>query len=96
MNTKNNYNDDLRHTHARDSKLAITRDRFVNKVAEALCREWYGDRDMELNAVDSNHHSADARFWEEFRHESQIAILAYLDALEEAGYRVIRPDDARR
>ena len=81
--------------HSPGSRLALTRDQFVNRVAEALCREWCCDRDASTNASYDDY-SFDARFWEDFRHESQIAILAFLEALEEAGYRIFHPDDARR
>ena len=78
----------------RASRVAITSDRFVNTVAEALCREWYSDVPSEAETKRAEYQSQEARFWEEFRHESQTAILTYLNALDEAGYRIIHPDDA--
>lgn len=85
-----------RRVHQRGSKLALTSDSFINKVAEALSREWCGDLEAQARATDEDGHCLDARFWEDFRHESHTAILAYLDALEEAGYRIVHPDDAPR
>lgn len=78
----------------RGSRVALTSDRYVNKVAEALCREWYGDISSETETERAEYQALEARFWEEFRHESQTAILAYLNALDEAGYRIFHPDDA--
>ena len=58
---------------------------LVNHVADALCREWEG--------VQNGRHQRDAQFWEQFCHESRVAIQAYLDALEKAGYRVVNSKD---
>jgi hypothetical protein len=85
-----------RRVHRRGSRFALTSDSFINKVAEALSREWCDDLDAQSRATNGDDRCLDARFWEDFRHESQTAILAYLDVLEEAGYRIVHPDDAPR
>ena len=66
-------------------RATLTRTDLVSQVAEALCREWEGET--------SELQERDARFWNEFCQEGRVAILAYLDALEEAGYRVISTED---
>ena len=66
-------------------RAKLTSTDLVSQVAEALCREWEGETTILKER--------DARFWNEFCQEGRIAILAYLDALEEAGYRVVRTED---
>ncbi len=66
-------------------RATLTNTDLVSHVAEALCREWEGETD--------GLQERDARFWEQFCQEGRVAIHAYLDALEEAGYRVIGSED---
>ena len=68
------------------SRSVLTSPDLVNQVAEALCREWNGEAEY-----DCQH---DARFWQQFCQEGHIAIQAYLDALEEAGYQITRSGNA--
>lgn len=65
------------------SRSSLTNQAFVTHVAEALCREWYDEK--------SNSREIDAQFWKQFCLESRVAIQAYLDALEDAGYRIVSP-----
>ena len=66
-------------------RVKLTNSELVGHVAEALCREWEGEA--------SGKQERDARFWEQFCTESRVAIDAYLDALEEAGYRVVNTEN---
>ena len=68
----------------------ITNERFINQVAVALGRLWYEDRASETG-VDPYSDG----ICEEFRQESEAAILAYLDILEKEGYRIVRANAIR-
>lgn len=63
------------------SRSTLTRAELVGRVAEALCREWCDDLD--------DQRLQDARFWEQFMHEARVAVDAYLDALDDAGYGIV-------
>ena len=66
-------------------RATLTSTDLVSHVAEALCREWEGET--------AGKQERDARFWDQFRQEGRVAIGAYLDALDEAGYRVVSIED---
>jgi len=66
-------------------RARLTSSKLVDQVAEALCREWEG--------CCTDRGERDARYWEQFCDEGRTAIHAYLDALEEAGYRIVSPNE---
>ncbi|HMB46850.1 MAG TPA: hypothetical protein VKN63_01105 [Afifellaceae bacterium] len=70
------------------SAAEVTSESFVRSVALALRAQWEGD-----DNVGSALRMADIEMddgWVDYRAESEAAILAYLDLLQQHGFRIVR------
>ena len=80
-------------TQVPSSKTRVTSERFINHVAKALGRQWFDSPALQTDDISSNKYAAG--ICDEFRQDSETAILAYLSVLEEQGYCIVRADEVR-
>lgn len=78
--------EDVRETPA--SAAELTSERFVRGVALALRAQWEG---VEQFQAASGPAGSDLEGdWAEFRTDSEVAIIAYLEILRRSGFRIVR------
>ncbi len=78
--------EDVREKPASASEL--TSERFVRGVALALRAQWEGVD--QLQAAVGQAGSDLEGDWAEFRTDSEVAIIAYLEILRRSGFRIVR------
>ncbi len=70
------------------SAAELTSERFVRGVALALRAQWEGVDQLQAAAGQAG--SDLEGDWAEFRTDSEVAIIAYLEILRRSGFRIVR------
>ena len=72
------------------SNAELTDDHFIRGVALALRAQWEGEDHFQAVADGRIYDRQALAEWSEYRGESVAAILAFLQLLDERGFRIVR------
>lgn len=71
------------------SAAELTSEQFVRGVALALRAQWEGVDQLQAAAAGQAGSDLEGD-WAEFRTDSEVAIIAYLEILRRSGFRIVR------